>query len=218
MKRCMRTVWKTMIVHSHAFYKEWVYISRRCVAIVNHKRVIYWVNNYTKMKYMLGKHDAWRGAMVWPHRALVKFWECFPYVVMQAFHKSNHHQGSSMVSRGKSPRLKGGPNFLCPLSMSFFLWWTYTLQITTFKFDTFPGSFTIFRDYVHFLGINAHNSSSNNRCMKGCVRTVWKMMSVPFSKFSCLLQGMDRYFDEMCGNSQPQTFVYWVFNYRKKMK
>ena len=27
---------------------------------------------YTKMKYMLGKHDAWRGAMVWPHRALVK--------------------------------------------------------------------------------------------------------------------------------------------------
>jgi hypothetical protein len=27
---------------------------------------------YTKMKYMLGKHDAWRGAMVWPHHALVK--------------------------------------------------------------------------------------------------------------------------------------------------
>ena len=25
------------------------------------------------MKYMLGKHDAWRGAMVWPHHALVKF-------------------------------------------------------------------------------------------------------------------------------------------------
>ena len=42
------------------------------MAIVNHKRVVYWVNNYTKMKYMLGKHDAWRGAMVWPHHALVK--------------------------------------------------------------------------------------------------------------------------------------------------
>ena len=40
-------------------------------------------------------------------------------------------------------------------------------------------------------------------------------MLVPFSKFSCLLQGMDRYFEEMCGSSQPQTFVYWVFNYRK---
>ena len=70
-------------------------------------------------------------------------------------------------------------------------------------------------DYVHFLGINAHNSSSNNRCMKWCISTVWKMMLVPFSKFSCLLQGMDRYFDEMCGNSQPQMFVCWVFNYRK---
>ena len=43
-------------------------------------------------------------------------------------------------------------------------------------------------DYVHFLGINAHNSSSNNRCMKGSTRTAWKTMLVPFSKFSCLLQ------------------------------
>ena len=58
-------------------------------------------------------------------------------------------------------------------------------------------------DYVHFLGINAHNSNSNNRCMKGCTRTVWKTMLVLFSTFSCLLQGMGRYFKEMCGNSQP---------------
>ena len=34
------------------------------------------------MKHMDGKHDAWRGAMVWPHHALVKIGECFPYVVM----------------------------------------------------------------------------------------------------------------------------------------
>ena len=33
---------------------------------------------------MVGKHDAWRGAMVWPHHALVKIGECFPYVVMCA--------------------------------------------------------------------------------------------------------------------------------------
>ena len=39
---------------------------------------------------MVGKHDAWRGAMVWPHHALVKIGECFPYVVMRAFHKMNH--------------------------------------------------------------------------------------------------------------------------------
>ena len=51
--------------------------------------------------------------------------------------------------------------------------------------------------------------------MKACTRTDWKMMLVPFSKFSCLLQGIDRYFDEIYGNSQPQMFAYWVFNYRK---
>ena len=60
------------LVIYQAFYKEWAKISMECVAIVNHKRVIYWVNNYTKMKYMLGKHDASCGAMVWPHHALVK--------------------------------------------------------------------------------------------------------------------------------------------------
>ena len=138
------------LVHSHAFYKEWADISGKCVAIVNHKRVVYWVNNYTKMKYMLGKHDVWCGAMVWPHHALVKIGECFPYVVMRTFHKSNHHRGSFMVSRGKSPRLKGGPNFLCPLSTSFFLRWTYNLQITMFKFEIFPGSFTIFMGLCAF--------------------------------------------------------------------
>ena len=165
---------------------------------------------------MLEKHDAWHGAMVWPHHALVKISEGLAYVVMHALHKSNHHRGSSMLSRGKSPRLKGNPNFLRSLPWSFFLRWTYTLQITVFNFGIFPGSFTIFRGLCAFSRHLAHiNPSSNNRCMKGCARTAWKTMLVPFSKFSCLLQGMDRYFDEMCGNSQPQIFVCWVFNYRK---
>ena len=132
------------LVHSHAFYKEWADISRKCVAIVNHKCVVYWVNNYTKMKYMLGK--TWR--LVWCHGMTSP---CpGKNVVMHAFHKTNHHRGSFMVSRGKSPRLKGDPNFLCPLSMSFFLWWTYNLQITVFKFGTFPGSFAIFRGLCAF--------------------------------------------------------------------
>ena len=75
MKRCTRTIWKTMLVLFSKFscllqgmgrdFKEMCGNSQ-------HKRIIYWVNNYTKMKYMLGKHDAWHGAMVWPHRALVK--------------------------------------------------------------------------------------------------------------------------------------------------
>ena len=158
---------------------------------------------YTKMKYMLGKHDTWRGAMVWPHRALVKIWECLLYVIMHAFHKSNHHQGSFMVSRGNHQDWRG-------IQISFVLcpWVFFYDEHTPCKSPC--SNLTLFRvhlpylgDYVHFLGINGHNSNSNNRCMKRCTRTVWKTMLVLFSTFSCLLQGMGRYFKEMCGNSQP---------------
>jgi hypothetical protein len=112
--------WSCYLVNSHAFYKEWADISRKCVAIVNHKHVIYWFYNCRKMKYMLEKHDGWHGAMVWPLRALVKIWEGLAYVVMHALRKSNHHRGSFLVSKAKSPRLKANPNFLRPLSLSFF--------------------------------------------------------------------------------------------------
>jgi hypothetical protein len=44
----------------------------KCVAIVNHKRLFIWFSTIEKMKQMLEKHDAWHGAMVWPHHALVK--------------------------------------------------------------------------------------------------------------------------------------------------
>jgi len=30
-----------------------------------------------KMKHMVGKHDAWCGAMVWPHHAPGKNWRMF---------------------------------------------------------------------------------------------------------------------------------------------
>ena len=69
---------------------------------------------------MLEKHDAWHGAMVRPHHALVKIREGLAYVLMHALHKSNHHRGSSMLSRRKSQKLKGNPNFLCSLPWSFF--------------------------------------------------------------------------------------------------
>ena len=39
-----------------------------CVAIVNHKRVIYWVINDKKMKYVLEKHDAWHGVITHKNR------------------------------------------------------------------------------------------------------------------------------------------------------
>ena len=102
------------LLNSHAFYKEWAEISRICVARVNHQHVVYLFFNYRKIKYMLEKHDAWHGAMVWPHHALVKIREGLAYVVMHALHKSNHHRWRFMVSRGKSPRLKGNPNLLRP--------------------------------------------------------------------------------------------------------
>ena len=169
------------------------------------------------MKFMLGKHDAWRGAMVWPHHALVKIWECYPYVIMHAFHKLNHHRGSFMVSRGESPRLKGVQiSFnLCP--RVFFYDEHITCKSPRSNLTLFRVHLPYLGDYLHSLGINAHNSNSNNRCMKRCTRTVWKTILVLFSTFSCLLQGMDRYFDEMCGNSQPQTF-FIGFSTIEKMK
>ena len=120
---------------------------------------------------MFEKHDAWRGAMVWPHHALVKIGECFPYVVMGTFHKSNHHRGSFMVSRGKSPRLKGVQiSFvLCP--RVFFYDEHTTCKSPCSNLALFRVHLPYLGDYVHFLGINAHNSSSNNRCMKGSTRT-----------------------------------------------
>ena len=124
-------------------------------------------------------------------------------VVMHAFHKSNHHRGSFMVSRGKSRILKGDPNFLCPLSTSFFYDEHTTCKSSCSNLALFWVHLPYLGDYVHFLGIYAHNSSSNNRFMKGCTRTIWKTMLVLFSTFACLLQGMGRYFMEMCGNSQP---------------
>ena len=105
------------------------YFKEMCGNIVKHKRVVYWVSNYRKMKYVLEKHDAWHGAiMVLPHRALVKSLEGLINVVMHALHKSNHHRGSSILLREKSPRLKGNPNFHPSLSFSFFQQSTYRLK------------------------------------------------------------------------------------------
>jgi hypothetical protein len=71
---------------------------------------------------------------------------------------------------------------------------------------------------VHFLGINAHNSISHNRSMKKCTKMVWKIMLLVFTKFACLLRGMWRDFEEMCGKSQPQTCRLFVFRVYKIVK
>ena len=66
------------------------------------------------MEHKVGKHDAWRGAMVWPRHALVKIGECFPYVVMRAFHKTNHHPRKFHGFEGEITKIEGGSKF--PLS------------------------------------------------------------------------------------------------------
>ena len=119
MKRCTRTVWKTMLVQFSKFSCLLQGITDRYFDEMcgnsQPQMFVYRVFNYRKNEINAWKtwHLAWC-AMVWPHHTLVQIWEGLAYVVMHALHKSNNHQGTSMLSRGKSPRLKGDPNFLCP--------------------------------------------------------------------------------------------------------
>ena len=60
---------------------------------------------------MVGKHDAWCGAMVWAHHALVKIGECFPYVVMRVFHKTNHHPRKFHAIEREITKIEGESKF-----------------------------------------------------------------------------------------------------------
>jgi hypothetical protein len=55
------------------FTREWGEISMICVARVNHKRVVYWFFDSTKLKNMPEKYDTWHGAMVSPQQSVVIF-------------------------------------------------------------------------------------------------------------------------------------------------
>ena len=143
----------------------------------------------------------WYGLTV-PWLKAEKVWfmsSCTPFInrtiteEVQCFREGNHQDW------------RGIQNFRPSLSFSLFSNDQHTASNATCSNLTFFWTHLQYLgDYVHFLGINyAHNSNSNNRCMKRCTRTVWKTMLVLFSTFSCLLQGMGRYFKEMCGNSQP---------------
>ena len=63
---------------------------------------------------MVGKHDARRGAMVWPHHALLKIGEYFPYVVMHAVHKIEPSPRKFHGFEGEITKIEGGSKF--PLS------------------------------------------------------------------------------------------------------
>ena len=122
---------------------------------------------------------------------------CTPFINRTSPRKFHGFEGEISKIEGV-----GNPNFLHSLSLSFFYNQHTPLNAKCSNL-AFLAHLPYLGDYLHSLGINAHNSNLNNRCMKRCTRTVWKTILVPFSKFSCLLQGMDRYFEEMCGNSQP---------------
>ena len=124
------------LVNSHAFYKEWTDILRKCVAIVNHKRVVYWVNNYTKNEIHACKHDAWCGAMVWPHRALLKMSSCTSFIKRTITAEVSWFRG------GNHQDWRGIQIFALVCHLVFFQRSTYRLKCNVFKFDIFQGSFT----------------------------------------------------------------------------
>jgi hypothetical protein len=62
------------------------------VARVNHKRVICWFFDYTKLKNMSEKDDTWHGAMVRPQQSVVIFGEGSANVVVHTLRKPNHHK------------------------------------------------------------------------------------------------------------------------------
>ena len=166
MRGCTRTVWKTMLVPFSKFSCLLQGMDRYCDEMCGNSQPqmsVCWVFNYKKWNTCLKNMTP--GMVPWYDLTM-------PCGKFEKVWLMSSRWGSSMLSRGKSPKLKGNPNFLCSLPWSFFLRRTYNLQITAFKFGIFLGSFTILGDYVHFLGINPHNSNLNNRCLKRCTRTV----------------------------------------------
>ena len=158
---------------------------------VNHKRVIYCVINYRTMKYVLEKAEK-----VWFMSSCTPFINRTITEEVQCFREGNHQDWREIQISILVCHSVFFPTINIPPQMK--------KNVKYWNLTFFRTHLPYLGDCVHFLGINyAHNSNSNNRCMKRCTRTVWKTMLVLFSTFSCLLQGMGRYFKEMCGNSQP---------------
>ena len=127
--------------------------------------------------------------MVWPHHALVKIWEgllmssCTPFI-------------NRTITKEVPCFREGNPQDWRGIQISFLLCpWVFfydehkPCKLSCTNLALVRVHLQYLGDYAHFLGINAHNSNSNNRCMKRRTRMVWKMMLVLFSKFSCLLHG-----------------------------
>ena len=149
-KNGLKKPYSWYLVNSQAFYKEWAEISRECVAIVNHKRIIYWVINYRKMKYVLEKHDAWHGAMVWPHHALVKIENVFLMSWCAPFINRTITEEVPCFREGNYQDWRGIQISILVCHSVFFQQSTYCLKCNLLKFVIFLGSFTIFRGLFAF--------------------------------------------------------------------
>ena len=139
------------LVVSQAFYKEWAEISMECVAMVNHERVIYWVINYRKkwnkcLKNMTAGMVPWYD-LTMPWLKFEKVWlmsSCTPFI------NRTITEEVPSFRKGKSPRLKGNPNFRPSLSFSFFPTINILPQMQRVLIWHFSGPFTIFRGLCAF--------------------------------------------------------------------
>ena len=160
------------LVNSHAFYKEWTDISRKCVAIVNHKLVVYSVNNYTKNETHGWK--TWR--LAWCHGIASpcpgKNWRMFSLCRDARLSLIKPAPWEFHGFEGEITRIDGGSKFSLSFVHEFFFYDKHTTcKYSCSNLALFRAHLPYLGDYVHFLGINAHNSSSNNRFMKGSTRT-----------------------------------------------
>ena len=114
------------LVHFHAFYKEWTDVSRKYVAIVNHKRVVYSVNNYTKNETHGWK--TWR--LAWCHGMASpcpgKNWRMFSLCHDARLSKIEPSPRKFHGFEGEITKIEGGSKFPLSFVHEFFFYDEHT--------------------------------------------------------------------------------------------
>ena len=108
------------LVNSHAFYKEWIDILMKCVVIVNHKCLFVGFSTIEKWNKCL--KNLTPGMVPWYD--LTMPWKKIDKVLLMSsctpFINWTSTKEVPCFREGKSPRLKGNPNFRPSLSFSVF--------------------------------------------------------------------------------------------------
>ena len=143
------------LVNSHAFYKEWVDIWRKCMAIVNQKRIVYSVNNYTKNETHGWK--TWR--LAWCHGMASP---C-PGKNLRMLSLCRHARLSYIDPSLRKfhgfereiTKIEGESKFSSFFALEFFFYDEHTPCKSSFtNLALFRVHLPYLGDYVHFLGIN----------------------------------------------------------------